>query len=126
MRNRRFTYETMRQPLLPRRDFYRRLLWHIALACAVLGGSLAIGWVGYAFLDHLSPVDAFVNAAMILGGMGPVDPLSNDTAKWFAGVYALYAGVIFLVSVSVIIAPVLHRLLHALHLDTPDDDSSSN
>jgi hypothetical protein len=118
-------YENVHEPLLPRRDFLRRLLWHLVIAFVVLGGSLLIGWVGYAVIDNLAPVDAFVNAAMILGGMVPVDPLKNDAAKWFAGIYALYAGVIFLVSVSVIVAPVLHRLLHSLHLDTPDDSSSS-
>jgi len=66
-------YENVHEPLLPRRDFIRRLLWHLLIAFVVLGGSLLIGWVGYAVLAHLSPVDAFVNAAMILGGMGPVD-----------------------------------------------------
>jgi len=119
-------YESIHEPLIPRREFIRRLLLHVALAAAILGGSLVIGWVGYAVLAHLAPVDAFVNAAMILGGMGPVDPLTNDTAKWFAGIYALYAGVVFLVSVSVIVAPVLHRILHTLHLDTSDDDSASS
>lgn len=119
-------YENVHQPLMPRRDFLRRLFLHFLIAVVVLGASLVVGWVGYAVIDNLSPVDAFVNAAMILGGMGPVDPLKNDAAKWFAGIYALYAGVVFLVSVSVVIAPVLHRLLHSLHIDTPDDDSSSS
>jgi hypothetical protein len=119
-------YENVHEPLLPRRDFIRRLLLHVALAGGVLAVSLLIGWVGYAVLDGLSPVDSFVNAAMILGGMGPVDELHNDTAKWFAGIYALYAGIVFLASVSVVVAPVLHRLLHTLHVDTPDDDASSS
>jgi hypothetical protein len=119
-------YESVHEPLIPRRDFIRRLLWHIALAAAVLGASLAVGWIGYAVIDNLSPVDAFVNAAMILGGMGPVDPLRNDAAKWFAGIYALYAGIVFLVSVSVVVAPVLHRLLHSLHIDTSDDEASAS
>ena len=119
-------YENVHQPMIPRRDFIRRLLRHIVLAALCSRVSLVVGWVGYAVIDHLSLVDAFVNAAMILGGMGPVDPLKNDAAKLFAGVYALYAGVVFLVSVSVVFAPCCIGLLHSLHIDTPADDSSAS
>jgi hypothetical protein len=114
-------YESINEPLLSRRLFVRRMVRHGAAAIALLGGSLLLGVIGYWWLDDLPPVDAFLNAAMILGGMGPVDPLTNDAAKLFAGVYALYAGVVFLVSVGVIFAPALHRVLHKLHLG---DDKS--
>ena len=116
-------YEHSSEPLLPRRAFTVRVLRHAALAAGLLVGSLGVGVVGYAFLDHLPWVDAFVNASMILGGMGPVDPMTNDAAKVFAGVYALYSGVVFLISVGVVFAPVLHRILHTLHLqgNTPAD-----
>lgn len=87
----------------------------------LLIGSLLIGVAGYMGFAHLRLVDAFLNAAMILGGMGPVDVLSDDAAKWFAGIYALYSGVVFLVVVGVVFAPVLHRILHHLHIDTGDD-----
>lgn len=115
-------YEHASQPLISRRDFTLRVLRHATVAVALLVGSLAIGIVGYAALDHLSWVDAFVNASMILGGMGPVDPMTNDAAKLFAGTYALYSGVVFLLSVGVVFAPVLHRILHKLNLQLPPDD----
>jgi hypothetical protein len=123
-------YEHVSEPLLPRRLFILRFLRHAAAATLLLVGSLAIGMVGYAVLDGLSLVDAFLNASMILGGMGPVDPLRNDASKLFAGLYALYSGVVFLVAVGVVFAPVLHRILHRLHLQTPsggdDDDASAS
>src|SRR3954464_9393363 len=101
-------YEHASEPLIPRRDFVVRVLLHAGGAVVLLGGSLVIGIVGYAYFDHLRWIDAFGNASMILGGMGPVDPLTNDAAKLFAGVYALYAGVVFLVAVGTIFAPILH------------------
>lgn len=88
----------------------------------MLGGSLVLGVLGYMVLGHLDMVDAFLNAAMILGGMGPVDPLPDDAAKIFAGLYALYAGIVFLVVAGVVLAPILHRVLHYLHLEAENDD----
>jgi hypothetical protein len=78
------------------------------------------------WLAGLGPVDAFLNACMILGGMGPVDPLPNDAAKIFAGAYALYSGIFFLVIAGLIFGPFLHRVMHRLHLpDTTGDDGDS-
>lgn len=94
------------------------MLRHGAIAGGVLGGSLLIGILGYSVLDGLSPVDAFLNAAMILGGMGPVDPLRSDAAKLFAGLYALYSGVVFLLVAGLLFAPVVHRILHSFHLES--------
>ena len=71
---------------------------------------------GYIWIAGQSPVDAFLNAAMLLGGMGPVGELPSDAAKIFAGCYALYAGIVFIASAGVLIAPVAHRVLHKLHL----------
>jgi hypothetical protein len=118
-------YERFNEPLMSRYGFYLRLLRHIAVAVLVLAGSLVIGVIGYLVFAHLSPVDAFLNAAMILGGMGPVDPLPDDAAKIFAGLYALYSGVIFLVVAGLVLAPILHRVLHYLHLPTDDDDADA-
>jgi hypothetical protein len=115
-------YERYDEPMLSRRAFLARVLRHIALAALLLFVSLAVGVAGYMLLASLPFVDAFLNAAMILGGMGPVDVLPTDGAKLFAGIYALYCGLFFLVTAGVILAPFLHRVLHSLHLDDDDDD----
>src|SRR5512140_321079 len=109
-------YEHRATPLLPRQAFLARLLNHVLIAAALIAGSLFVGTGGYHFLDHLSWVDSFLNASMILGGMGPVDPLRSTAAKIFASFYALYAGFVLLISVGIIVAPAFHRLLHTLPL----------
>jgi hypothetical protein len=110
-------YEHHTAPLLPKRQFYLRLAGHMLLAIVVVLFSLLAGMVGYRYWAQKTWVDAFLNASMLLGGMGPVGDLPNDRAKIFAGVYALYAGLIFIVSAGLIIAPVAHRILHRLHID---------
>jgi hypothetical protein len=114
-------YERYDQPMLSRRAFAARVLRHAGLAALLLLASLAAGVAGYMFLAHLSLIDAFLNAAMILGGMGPVDVLTTDGAKLFAGLYAMYCGLFFLVTAGVILAPFLHRVLHSLHLDDDEE-----
>jgi hypothetical protein len=79
--------------------------------------SLLIGMVGYVYFEDLTWTDAFLNSAMLLGGMGPVDAPQSEGGKIFAGLYALYAGLIFLIAIGVALAPVLHRLLHKFHLE---------
>jgi hypothetical protein len=108
-------YERRNQKLASRRYFARRVARHTS--CAFLGAlaALGIGIIGYHYLDHLGWLDAFVDAAMILGGMGPVHPLVSQPAKVFAGVYALFAGVVFIAVSGVVIAPFVHRLLHHFH-----------
>ena len=108
-------YESRRQRPLPRPHFLRRVVLHFALAMGLLLGSLALGMAGYMYFEHLPWRDAFLNAAMLLGGMGPVDPPKSDGGKLFAGLYALYAGLLILVTAGVVLAPVLHRLLHRFH-----------
>ena len=100
-----------------RRRFRSHLLTNGSFALALLGGSLAWGMAGYHWLAPLPWIDAFVNAAMILGGMGPVDPLTNESVKLFAGFYSLYCGVIFIATTGLLIAPVGAHLLHRFHLD---------
>jgi hypothetical protein len=102
---------------LPFRRFARRLLAHFLVALAVIFGSLGIGVAGYHFLERLSWLDALLNASMILGGMGPVNVIRTQAGKLFASFYALFSGVIFLVIVGIMMAPVGHRLLHGLHLE---------
>src|SRR3990172_228535 len=117
-------YERYDESVLSRCAFAARVLRHAALAAALLLASLGVGVVGYMTLAHLGFVDAFLNAAMILGGMGPVDALPTDAAKVFAGLYAIYSGVFFLVIAGLILAPFLPRVLHVLNLDTDDEDEA--
>jgi hypothetical protein len=95
----------------------RRLLRHSAAALGLLAGSLGIGMIGYVAFEHLSWIDAFLNASMLLGGMGPVNPPQTVAGKLFAGLYALYAGLVFIVTAAVLFAPILHRVLHRFHWD---------
>lgn len=110
-------YETKHQPLLARRAFLRRMLQHLALAIAMLAFSLLLGMVGYRMFEQLSWVDAFLNSAMLLGGMGPVDAPQTEAGKLFAGWYALYAGLVFIATATVMVSPIMHRVLHKLHWD---------
>ena len=113
-----FRYEQRGQRPIPRVHFIRRLLAHFALAIILIFLSLALGIAGYEHYEHLSLTDAFLNAAMLLGGMGPVNPPATEGGKVFAGTYALFAGLIFLVVASIMIGPIAHRLLHRFHWDT--------
>ena len=115
-------FERRHHPLAPLPLFRRRVLASLGLAGAVLGVSLAVGIAGYHFCGGLGWLDALVNASMILGGMGPVDPITRPAGKWFASAYALYSGVALLTSVGLIFAPAVHRLLHAFHVEAEDDE----
>ena len=109
-------YEHHRQPLASRQVFARRLALNGLVGLLLLGFSLAIGMMGYHFLENLSWIDALLNASMILGGMGPVNPMQTNAGKLFASFYAIYSGVILLASVGVLAAPIFHRFLHHFHL----------
>ncbi len=113
-------FERRNEPLLPRRVFYQRLLAYFAFSVLIIGGSLGIGVLGYHLTEHLSWLDSLLNASMILGGMGPVDSLKTDAGKLFASFYALFSGMVFLVAVGILMAPVVHRFLHSFHVP-PDD-----
>jgi hypothetical protein len=108
-------YETHRHPPLPRSRFVLRVALHAAAATVLLVASLFIGMAGYMAFENLAWRDAFLNAAMLLGGMGPVNAPQTDAGKMFAGLYALYAGLVFIVTAGMMLAPVLHRLLHKFH-----------
>ena len=113
-------YEHRTEPLLPRRAFLLRLSRHGAVVLAVLGFSLLVGMLGYHLFEHLHWLDAFLNAAMLLGGMGPVDPPKTGAGKLFAGCYALYAGLVFITVAAILGTPIFHRLLHHFHADEKD------
>ena len=100
------------------RPLARHLFVHLGATLAVLVVSLAIGMAGYVGFEDLSALDAFLNAAMLLGGMGPVNAPVTAGGKLFAGCYALFAGLVFIVVAALILTPVAHRILHAFHWDT--------
>jgi len=97
--------------------FVTHLRFNVLIALGLLGVSLLIGMAGYHWLAPMGWIDAFLNAAMLLGGMGPVDVLTNDAAKMFAGAYALYCGVVFIATAGLVLAPVGSHVLHRFHLD---------
>jgi hypothetical protein len=111
-------YEHHKEPLASRAVFLRRLASHAALALVVVLISLGLGMAGYHAYEGLSWLDAFLNAAMLLGGMGPVNVPQTPAGKLFAGLYALYAGLVFLAVLGVMLLPILHRFLHRFHLVT--------
>ena len=116
-------FEHRRQPLLPRREYYRRLATYAGFAFGFLTAGLLIGIVGYHYLEGLSWLDALLNATMILGGMGPVNQLHTTGGKIFASCYALFAGLIYLVAAGVLFAPIFHRMLHKFHADFEEDNT---
>lgn len=113
-------FEPYRAPLLPRKLFYKRVghtgLW----ACAALTAALGIGVIGYKFTEHMSWIDAFANAAMILSGMGPVSSLQTNVGKFFAGCYALFSGLAFITIAGFLLSPFVHRMFHKFHLTEED------
>jgi hypothetical protein len=115
-------YEHKHDPLITAAKFKRRLVHHASIAMGIVTGSLAMGVIGFHFLSDLAWIDALLNAAMLLGGMGPVGDLQDWSAagKIFASFYALYSGIIFLIVAGLLFAPVFHRFLHRFHLELTD------
>lgn len=112
--------ERRHERLLPARAFARRMAVYAAFSLGLIGVSLVAGIAGYRGFEGMAWVDAFVNASMIMGGMGPMGELHTSAGKVFAGVYALYCGVVLLVSVGLLMAPLFHRFLHRFHLEIGD------
>jgi len=110
-------YERRHEPLAPWNRFRRRLLGHFGIVVVVIGGSLGIGMAGYRYFQSMDWIDAFLNAAMLLGGMGPIETKFTWGGKLFAGLYALYAGLVVLVAAGILMAPVFHRFVHWFHLE---------
>jgi hypothetical protein len=117
-----FRFERKGNSMLTRAQFAGRLAGNVLVAMIVIGVALAAGMLGYHLTENMAWLDAFLNAAMLLGGMGPVDPLHTGAGKLFAGVYALACGLLFVLLSGVVLAPVLHRVLHALHVSDGEDD----
>ena len=110
-------YESRKQRLLTRAQFAKRVFFHLLFVIACATVSLAAGILGYHFLGALPWIDALLDASMILGGMGPVDPLHSDAAKVFASIYALYSGLFFIGVIAVLVVPFVHRIMHKIHID---------
>ena len=110
-------YENRKHRLLTPAQFARRVLGHISFAIGVIAVALFVGMAGYHYLAKLNWVDSLLNASMILGGMGPVDPLKTDGAKIFASFYALFSGLVFIGVLGLLLAPFIHRLMHKVHMD---------
>ena len=111
-------YESKSRPPLPRAKFFARLAFHLFLTFALLAVSLGGGMLGYWYFENLPPLDGFLNSAMLLGGMGPVNAPVTPGGKLFAGLYALYAGLVFIVSAALIFTPIVHRLMHKFHWES--------
>jgi hypothetical protein len=111
-------FEHRAQPVIPPERFLVRLAHSGIIAVALIAVSLFIGMVGYHNLEGLSWLDAFLNASMLLGGMGPVNLPATFGGKLFAGLYALYCGLAVILVAGVILAPIAHRILHKFHMES--------
>jgi hypothetical protein len=111
-------FEHRSAPLLPRKEFIDRMGRCAFLSLSLVAAALAIGMVGYHFLEGMDWVDSFANASMILAGMGPLGDLHTDAGKIFAGFYALFCGLLFVTVITILLAPIAHRALHKFHLES--------
>jgi hypothetical protein len=116
-------FERRGQPMISRAEFARRVARFAAIGLAIVVGSWAVGACGYHFLQGLGWLDAVLNAAMILGGMGPVNEITRSAAKVFASFYALYSGLVLIAVAGLLVVPVFHRFIHHFHIDLEDDDT---
>ena len=116
-----YHFEHKSDPLVASRVFARRVARCGVIAALLVVGSLALGMAGYHAFEHLSWVDAFLNAAMLLGGMGPVNLPQSVGGKLFAGLYALYCGLVVILVAGIVLAPLAHRMLHRFHLEGRED-----
>jgi len=114
-------FERRGQPVASRRKFVVRMSIAIAMWMVLTLGGLAIGIAGYAGFEGMSFIDAYVNAAMILSGMGPLGELKTTAGKVFAGSYAIFSGLIIVIATGIVLAPIFHRVLHRFHVETTKD-----
>lgn len=114
-------FEHRSHPVASRRKFARHMLRAIGLWMLLTFAGLAVGMAGYAYFERMSAVDAYVNAAMILSGMGPVGELKTVNGKIFAGSYAIFSGLIIVIATGFVLAPIFHRVLHRFHVETAGD-----
>ena len=115
-------YERRHDQLAPRVVFVKRIIASLLVALCLISVALFIGICGYHFLAGFGWIDSFLEASMILGGMGPVNQLPTDAAKVFASIYALFSGLILIALMGIILSPVIHRVMHKFHVDEKDVD----
>jgi len=123
--NRGMFMQTVR-PLPPRHVYVRRQINTLTIGLLLVAVSLLIGMAGFHFIEHMAWIDAFLNASMLLGGMGPVAEMKSSVGKLFSGVYALYSGLVLLIAASIIFSPAFHRILHVFHISDLEDNQSEN
>jgi hypothetical protein len=116
------SFERHHQPLISHRRFADRMLKVVGLWCLMAVGGLAIGMAGYATFEGMPLADAYVNAAMILSGMGPMGELKTTAGKIFAGSYAIFSGLLLIIATGFVLAPIFHRVLHHFHVETHKQD----
>ena len=116
-------YERKNEPIVSREVFLRRLGRNATVALSIIGVSLVVGIIGYRTLEGMGWIDAFLESAMLLGGMGPIHAPLTVAGKIFAGVYALYSGILVIGTAGIILAPIFHRVLHNLHVEDDEDES---
>lgn len=110
-------YENRKQPIISRKRFMQRMSNNLLVSLAILAISLGIGVLGFHGLNDSSWIDSLHNASMLLGGMGPVVEMKTDGAKLFSSLYALFCGVVFITNIGVLLAPLIHRIFHRLHME---------
>ena len=114
-------FEHKSQPLLPARAYAHRILRSMLVALGLVAPSLLVGMLGYRLFEHLDWIDAFLDSSMLLGGMGPVHTPVSDGGKLFAGLYAIFCGLVVILVAGVMMAPVIHRAMHRFHLEQDED-----
>jgi uncharacterized membrane protein YiaA len=112
-----YKFEHRSKPLLSAQEFTRRMIIFACISAGLVIFSLVMGMVGYRVFEDFSWTDAFMNAAMLMGGMGAVNELHTEAGKIFAGIYAMYCGLVFIIAIGLFIAPVFHRFLHKFHVE---------
>ncbi len=113
-------FENKFEKLVPLSVFVRRMMVSVALAGILIAVALLIGIMGYHHIAQFDWVDSILEASMILGGMGPINPLITTGAKIFAAGYALFSGLVFIAVMGIVLAPITHRMLHTFHVDDED------
>ena len=125
MFDRLLDFEHRRQPVAAHHRFVQRFARNVAFSMALVAASLVLGMACYHYFEGMGAVDSFLNAAMILSGMGPATVLRTDGGKIFAGIYALYSGLLIITITGFILAPVAHRVLHRFHVDLEDEEEGA-